>query len=118
VWHKGIAWSLPNVCPHNFWGGRSYVRDRGYVQLANNGSMEHQRFIAVEASDDRAQIRHELVWHAQPADSQAVGAQIVHEQRSLAVTVPTGDAWVLAFLGHHQRVRRAPGHRVADHQGP
>src|SRR5688572_13504368 len=21
VWHKGIAWSLPNVGPANFWGG-------------------------------------------------------------------------------------------------
>ena len=97
VWHKGIAWSLPNVGPHNFWGGRSYVRDQGYVQLANNGSMDHQRFTALEASDDRAQVCHELVWHAQPAERQGVGAQIVHEQRSLAVSVPTGDAWVLTF---------------------
>src|SRR5215475_6892483 len=39
VWHKGIAWSLPNVGPANFWGGVTYTRDRGYVQLPNDGSM-------------------------------------------------------------------------------
>ena len=25
VWHKGIAWSLPVVGEHNFWGGPTYV---------------------------------------------------------------------------------------------
>ncbi|MGH8963788.1 MAG: DUF6807 family protein, partial [Actinomycetes bacterium] len=39
VWHKGIAWSLPHVGPQNFWGGPTFVRDKGYVQLDNNGSM-------------------------------------------------------------------------------
>jgi hypothetical protein len=97
VWHKGIAWSLPNVGPHNFWGGPTYVHRQGYVQQANNGSMDHQRFTALEVSDERALVSHELVWHAQPADGQAVGAQIVHEARGLAVTVPAGDAWVLTF---------------------
>ena len=28
VWHKGIAWSLPHVGDHNFWGGPTYVRAR------------------------------------------------------------------------------------------
>ena len=97
VWHKGIAWSLPNVGPYNFWGGPNYVHGQGYVQLANNGSMDHQRFTALEVSDDRAVMSHELLWHAQPAAGQEVGAEIVREARSLAVTVPTGDAWVLTF---------------------
>src|SRR5690606_4112217 len=46
VWHKGIAWSLPNVERlgeppehENFWGGVTYLRDLGYQQLPNNGSM-------------------------------------------------------------------------------
>jgi hypothetical protein len=42
VWHKGIAWSLPNVGPQNFWGGPTYVRDKGYVQLDNNGTVAHR----------------------------------------------------------------------------
>jgi Methane oxygenase PmoA len=97
VWHKGIAWSLPNVGPYNFWGGPNHVHGQGYVQLANNGSMDHQRFTALEVSDDRALTSHELLWHAQPAAGQEVGAEIVSETRSLVVTVPAGDAWVLTF---------------------
>jgi hypothetical protein len=38
VWHKGIAWSLPHVSGQNFWGGPTFVRDKGYVQLDNNGA--------------------------------------------------------------------------------
>jgi len=97
VWHKGIAWSLPNVGPHNFWGGPTYVHGQGYVQLANDGSMDHQEFTALDVTDDRVQVSHELVWHAQPVAGQAVGAEIVHEARAFAVTVPTDDAWVLTF---------------------
>lgn len=96
VWHKGIAWSLPNVGPHNFWGGPNYVRDQGYVQLANDGSMDHDRFTALEVTDDRVVVSHQLVWHAQPAPDEA-GAEIVHETRSFAVSVPSHDAWVLTF---------------------
>src|SRR5882762_4515694 len=44
VWHKGIAWSLPNVGPANFWGGPTFLRDGGYQQLANNGAMRHREF--------------------------------------------------------------------------
>ena len=42
VWHKGIAWSLPNVGPANFWGGTTYRRGRGYVQLDNDGAMSEK----------------------------------------------------------------------------
>jgi hypothetical protein len=97
VWHKGLAWSLPNVGPHNFWGGPNYVPGQGYVQLENDGSMDHDRFTALDVTSDRVRVSHELVWHAQPAAGEQVGAQIVHEERSFAVTVPTPDAWVLTF---------------------
>ena len=42
VWHKGIAWSLPHVGEHNFWGGPTYVHGSFYVQLENNGSAVHR----------------------------------------------------------------------------
>jgi hypothetical protein len=97
VWHKGIAWSLPNVGPHNFWGGPNYVHGQGYIQLDNDGSMDHDRFTALEVTYDRVQVTHELTWHAQPTAGQTVGAEIVHEVRGFAVTVPADDAWVLTF---------------------
>ena len=97
VWHKGIAWSLPNVGPHNFWGGPNYVHCQGYVQLDNDGSMDHDCFTAIDVTPDRVQVTHELTWHAQPAAAEAVGAEIVHEVRGFGVTVPAKDAWVLTF---------------------
>ena len=97
VWHKGIAWSLPNVGPHNFWGGPNYVRDQGYVQLENDGSMDHDGFTRIDVTDERVAVSHRLVWHAQPATGQPVGTEVVHEARSFTVTVPSDDAWVLTF---------------------
>jgi len=42
VWHKGIAMTWAQLSGQNFWGGPTYVRDKGYVQLPNNGRMAHQ----------------------------------------------------------------------------
>jgi hypothetical protein len=39
LWHRGISLALPNVGKHNFWGGVTYTREQGYVQLPNNGRM-------------------------------------------------------------------------------
>jgi len=108
VWHKGIAWSLPDVGPHNFWGGPNYVHGEGYVQLDNDGSMDHDHFTALDVTDDRVQVAHELVWHAQPTAGQGVGAQIVHEARAFAVTVPADDAWVLTFSSAITNISGAP----------
>ena len=99
VWHKGIAWSLPDVGPHNFWGGPNYVHGQGYVQLENDGSMDHDRFTAMAVDDDGVRVAHDLVWHAQPTPGQAVGDEVVRESRSFGVTVPaaTEGVWVLTF---------------------
>ncbi|MCL3859474.1 PmoA family protein [Actinotalea sp. K2] len=97
VWHKGIAWSLPNVGPHNFWGGPNYVHGQGYVQLDNDGSMDHERFTAMDVTDDRVHVAHDLVWRTQPAEGQETGTEVVHEARAFAVTVPADDVWVLTF---------------------
>lgn len=96
VWHKGIAWSLPNLGPHNFWGGPTYVRDQGYRQLDNDGSMDHERFTTLEADEGGARLAHDLTWHAQPG-GEGPGASVVAERRELGVTVPADDAWVLTF---------------------
>lgn len=100
VWHKGIAWSLPNVGPHNFWGGPTYVREQGYVQLDNDGSMDHERLTGVDVAEDRVGVSHDLVWHAQPTSERtqgATGPAVVRESRAFAVTVPADDVWVLTF---------------------
>jgi hypothetical protein len=95
VWHKGLAWSLPKVGPHNFWGGPTYVRDAGYQQLDNDGSMDHVRFTRLAVDDGGVEVGHDLAWHTQPTPGEAAGDEVVREQRSLTVSVPADDAWVL-----------------------
>lgn len=90
VWHKGIQLALPHVGPENFWGGVTWVRDEGYRQLDNNGSMDHVAFDALQADGDRARIEERLAWHTQ------AGERWIDEERSLGVRVVDG-AWVLSF---------------------
>lgn len=85
VWHKGISWSLPHVGPQNFWGGPTFVRDRGYVQLDNNGTQAH-RALTVSGTA----VRQELEWLASD------GAPWFQEERHLYWSVVDGG-WVLGF---------------------
>lgn len=101
VWHKGIAWSLPNVGPHNFWGGPTYVRGQEYVQLDNDGSMVHEGFTAEHVDDDGVTVTESLVWVTQ------AGERVVKEVRTFSVSLADGEpgaadatadpAWVLTF---------------------
>lgn len=96
VWHKGIAWSLPNVGPHNFWGGPTFVRGEGYVQLDNDGSMVHEDFTRLPEPDgaagDSVGVTEDLTWVTQD------GEHVVEEERSFEVTLADdGASWVLTF---------------------
>ncbi len=91
VWHKGIAWSLPNVGPANFWGGPTYLRGHGYRQLPNNGRIRHDRF-GPPGPGGPAGLTEQLTWITE--DSQAW----LTEQREFGVQVHPGTAaWVLTF---------------------
>lgn len=93
VWHKGLAWSLPNVGTENFWGGPTYNRGRGYEQLENNGSMIHAGFELISASADRISVIENLEWVTQAGDLW------VREQRSFSVELLASDqeAWSLTY---------------------
>ncbi|GCD21057.1 PmoA family protein [Cellulomonas algicola] len=93
VWHKGVSWSLPVVGEHNFWGGPTYVHGQGYVQLDNDGSMDHQDLRVLAVGADRVDLAHTLAWHTQ------AGEHVVDEARALGFVVPADrpDAWVLTF---------------------
>lgn len=87
VWHKGIAWSLPHVGEHNFWGGPTYVHGSFYVQKPNNGTAAHRTTMNV----DRSGFAHVLDWTAQS------GEPVLTEQRRLGFTVADDTSWVLTF---------------------
>lgn len=92
VWHKGIAWSLPHVGGENFWGGPTFVRGEGYLQLANNGRAEHRELSRLDVSDDAVTIGHRLEWTAED------GHDVFTEGRQLtARLVGDGQAWALVF---------------------
>lgn len=92
VWHKGIAWSLPNIESENFWGGVTFRRGIGYAQFHNNGSMDHEAFDHLSVEDGVIRATERLRWHTQQ------GRAWFTERRRFAISVlPSDDAWVLVF---------------------
>jgi hypothetical protein len=47
-WHLGLAYSWPVVSGWNLWGGPTYVRERGYVDLPNHGEIRHREWSGLE----------------------------------------------------------------------
>lgn len=92
VWHKGIALSLPNVGPYNFWGGVTFRAGR-YVQVHNDGTMRHESFEIAVVKDDAVRIDERLSWV--PESAQA--AVIAERRRIAAAAWPDASAWRLAF---------------------
>jgi hypothetical protein len=91
VWHKGIALSLPNTGPENFWGGATFRRGKGYVDEKNDGSMVHQEFTELTADEDGVKVVERLDWITQD------GRHFFSETRSFAITVLSDEQWVLSF---------------------
>jgi hypothetical protein len=91
VWHKGIAWSLPHVGEHNFWGGPTYVHGSFYVQQDNNGSAVHRELTALSTEGHVARVAHRLDWTSQ------AGAPVIDEERALTAVLVDGVTWVLVF---------------------
>jgi hypothetical protein len=88
VWHKGISLAFPNVGPYNFWGGPTYLRDQGYVQLPNNGTTRHDDF---DIAKDGL-LTERLTWLT--PDDEPIAA----ENRVIEVSGwPADDAWRLRF---------------------
>jgi Methane oxygenase PmoA len=104
-WHKGISWSLPNVGADNFWGGPTYRRGDGYLQLDNNGTMRHDGFCRIEASGRRVSLVERLTWVT------AAGGVLFTEQRLITATVlPGRSAWSCVF---QTTMRNVSGRAVA-----
>jgi len=91
VWHKGVALSLPNVGPDNFWGGVTF-RAGEYIQVHNDGSMRHDAFDVAVAKDDVVRLDERLTWVTE------AGRDLITERRRIAAAAwPDDSAWCLAF---------------------
>jgi hypothetical protein len=101
VWHKGIAMTVSHLSGENFWGGPSYVRDRGYVDLPNHGAMLHEEFTTLAEDPAAVCFGERLSWVTQ------AGERWVSERRELSATLHDGH-WILEFRTALTNVRGAP----------
>jgi hypothetical protein len=62
VWHKGLAMTMAHLSDQNFWGGPTYVRGQGYVQLQNNGRIVHRAWSNVQYGEDGVSLDERLDW--------------------------------------------------------
>ncbi|MFI5891475.1 PmoA family protein [Actinoplanes sp. NPDC051513] len=84
-WHMGASVTMADVDGLNFWGGRTYVRDEGYVWLDDHG-----RIVQADSSPVTDGFTALLHWQ------DASGAVILREQRTVtAREAPHG--WRLSF---------------------
>jgi hypothetical protein len=93
VWHKGIQLALPHVGDQNIWGGYTWVRGQGYIQLENNGTMEHEAFEHLTLGSSSVDLAETLGWFSY------AGERMVDERREVGFDVSGADdgAWVLSF---------------------
>ena len=84
--HLGVGVAVPDVEGHNFWGGRTFVRDRGPAELDNHGAQRHSSF---QLRDPDGLVE-ELRWVAS-------GAELLRERRTVAAGELTDTAWALDF---------------------
>lgn len=93
LWHKGISMTLAALSGQNFWGGPTYVRDQGYVQLANNGVQRHNRWDEVTCDEKGVRLAEALTWLTQ------AGEAWIDEKRIITVpdVDPEADSWRLTW---------------------
>ncbi|MFD9503830.1 PmoA family protein [Streptomyces sp. NPDC060035] len=86
IHHLGASVAVPDVAGHNFWGGRTFVRDQGPTELDNHGV---QRHLGWKLRDPDGFVE-ELSWEAD-------GAELLREHRTVAVSELSDTAWALDF---------------------
>lgn len=82
--HLGVSVAVPDVAGHNFWGGRTYVRDQGPTERDNHGEQRHREFKLCDPDG----FVEDLEWTAS-------GRLLLRERRTVAVTRLGDDAWAL-----------------------
>ncbi|WP_314222434.1 DUF6807 domain-containing protein [Streptomyces zaehneri] len=95
--HLGVGVAVPDVGGHNFWGGRTYVRDQGPTELDNHGAQRHSSF---QLRDPDGFVE-ELRWVAS-------GTELLRERRTVEATELTDAAWALDFTFSLTNVTSGP----------
>jgi hypothetical protein len=61
-WHHGLSMTFAYLSGDNFWGGSSYVRDKGYTLLDNLGQQQHREWEEIWCAADSAYFRQQIAW--------------------------------------------------------
>ncbi len=102
-WHKGLQMTATDVSGENFWGGNTYVRDRGYAALSNVGTMRHEDFVFAEGEiDGEVRFDEVLSWFTEE------GQHWVHETRGFTVRDVEDESWTLEFATTLTNLRSEP----------
>ncbi|MFI9583274.1 PmoA family protein [Streptomyces sp. NPDC052236] len=83
--HLGVSMAVPDVSGGNFWGGRTFVRDRGSVEVDNHGTQEHTGWLLRDPDG----CVEELSWSRE-------GRVLLQERRTISTFTLSGT-WALDF---------------------
>lgn len=86
VWHVGLSMTVANLAGENFWGGPSYTRESGYVQLENNGRVQHSAWQDIFCSNEEMRCTESLEWITK------AGAKWIAEERQIVVSEINAEA--------------------------
>jgi len=75
-WHRGISMTA-HLSGQNFWGGDTWVPERGYVQLHNNGRMEHESWQQTVREHDKVRLVEQLIWRTVDAEPWAAERRVL-----------------------------------------
>jgi hypothetical protein len=100
-WHKGLQMTWSHVSGQNFWGGRTYVRGRGYTPKDNLGAMRHDAFDLIDLDGGELTLSERLTWVA------STGEEWVAEHRRLRFhgADAARGTWVLDFATELTNIR-------------
>ncbi|MFH8841864.1 PmoA family protein [Streptomyces sp. NPDC017868] len=87
-WHKGVQFTASWLSGENFWGGGTYLRGQGYVDLPNLGTMRSLT-VSAETDHDRAVVTEDLAWRTM------AGERWIDERRTLTARDVEADSWTL-----------------------
>jgi predicted dehydrogenase len=91
-WHCGVGFAVPDVDGSSFWGGGTFIKGQGYVNLDNHGRIKSESIQTL--GDSTSSLVHQTSWY----DRQE--RHVITEQQLIQWSKLTGlerPAWDFAF---------------------
>ena len=96
--HVGVSIAVADVDGHNFWGGATFVRDRGPTMLDNHGQQLHTSWLRRTPS----RVVQELSWITRS------GVEVLAERRTIAARAIDDECWALELAFELTNIGASP----------